>query len=232
MFATLTAQNITVVTEDAPPYNFVTNGQLKGPGPDIAKAILNDLKIDSKINVYPWARAYNMAKTQENVLIFSMARNDAREHMFKWVGKIAPYNVYFFKLANRSDVVVKNLNDAKKYNIGGVTADVKAQTLQSLGFKNLDLISKDEINLKKLKGKRIDLMPSTMLTMESFSKKLGFKNSDFEPVYKINELSTDLYMAFSNKTSDVIVNKFRKSLKKLTANGTIAKIMAKYPNVK
>ena len=75
-------------------------------------------------------------------------------------------------------------------------------------------------------------MPSTMLTMESFSKKLGFKNSDFEPVYKINELSTDLYMAFSNKTSDAIVNKFRKSLKKLTANGTIAKIMAKYPNVK
>ena len=232
LFTTLTAQNVVPVTEDYPPFNFVVNGQLQGPGPDIVNAILKDLKIDTKINVYPWARAYNMAKTEENVLIFSMSRTAAREHMFKWVGKIAQNNVYFFKLAGRSDVVVNSLDDAKKYNIGAVIADVKAQTLASLGFKHLDLISKGDINLKKLVGKRIDLMPSTILTVETFAKSLGLDKNQFKPIYKINELSTDLYMAFSKKTSDELVNKFRKSYKKLKANGTIAKIMAKYPKLK
>ncbi len=232
LFATLSAQNVTIVTEDSPPYNFVENGQLKGPGPDIVNAITKDLNINAKINVYPWARAYNMAKTQKNVLIFSMARNAARENMFKWVGIVSPYNVYFFKLASRSDVIVKSLDDAKKYNIGAVNADVKAQTLASLGFKNLDLISNDTINLKKLEGKRIDLMPSTSLTMEGLAKKLNMNKNDFVPVYKINELSTNLYMAFSKNTSDEIVNKFRESYKKLKANGTIAKIMDKYPKLK
>ena len=42
---------------------------------------------DYQIRLYPWARAYDMALKEPNVLIFLIARTSARETQFKWAGR-------------------------------------------------------------------------------------------------------------------------------------------------
>ncbi|MEI8631015.1 hypothetical protein P4S72_00655 [Vibrio sp. PP-XX7] len=76
-----------------------------------------------------------MALDEKDILIYSIARTKERESLFKWVGPIAPYNVYLFKLKARSDIIVNTLEDVKKYRIGGAYQDVKQLYLVSQGIK-------------------------------------------------------------------------------------------------
>jgi polar amino acid transport system substrate-binding protein len=47
------------------------------------------------MEVYPWVRAYKMAQTTPNVMLFSILLNPQRENLFKWVGALHPFQVFF-----------------------------------------------------------------------------------------------------------------------------------------
>ncbi len=56
---------LTILTENLPPLNYVKGGVLVGPSVEIVKEIQRRVGSHEPIKVYPWARAYKMAK--ENV---------------------------------------------------------------------------------------------------------------------------------------------------------------------
>ena len=62
----LGGDDLTIITEDYPPLNYVENKELKGPAVDIVQAIQDRLGSADKINVYPWARAYRFLETKKN----------------------------------------------------------------------------------------------------------------------------------------------------------------------
>ena len=81
------SEEIKVVTEHFPPYQIAEEGKpVRGVNVEFIKALLNEVNVDTDINVYPWARAYSMALTYPNVLIFSISRVPEREHLFHWIG--------------------------------------------------------------------------------------------------------------------------------------------------
>lgn len=82
------------------------------------------------LGIYPWARAYQMAQDAPNVLIYSIGRNEQREALFKWVGVIAPYDVYLYRLKSRPEVKVLSMNDIRNYRVGAVRDDIRAQHLE------------------------------------------------------------------------------------------------------
>jgi len=230
-FSTGFAQEITVVTEEYPPYNFTENNVVTGCSTEIVQEVLTRAGIDYSIRSYPWARAYKMAQDKPNVLIYSIGRNENREKLFKWVDVVAPYDIYFFKAKARTDVEVKNLDDAKKYRIGAVRDDVRAQYLQKKGFetdKNLKLVPHDSMSIKKLLAGRIELIPIDKLGLAYLMKKEGLNIEDLEPVLLLEDLSAGLYLAFSLKTDDAIVEKCKKALSEMKEDGTYDKIMSKY----
>jgi polar amino acid transport system substrate-binding protein len=82
-------EDITYMTEDYPPSNYIENGVLKGVAVDVLKAVWK--KINSKemhIQLYHWARGYQLALTKPNTMLFAMTRSPEREKLFKWVGPI------------------------------------------------------------------------------------------------------------------------------------------------
>jgi polar amino acid transport system substrate-binding protein len=221
------ALTITVVTEDYPPYNYTEGGKITGASTEIVEATLKIAGISYTLKSYPWARTYKMAQTKKNVLIYSIGRSKKRENMFKWVDIIAPYDIFLFKLKSRGDVTVNSLDDAKKYEIGGVRDDVRTQHLQGLGFK-LQIVDTDLLNLKKLNQKRIDLFPIDILACVYLLKKNKFDPKNYEKTIKVEELSSGLYMAFSKQTDDATVKKFKKALDELKSSGEFKKIEDKY----
>jgi len=76
------AHSLRVVTEDSYPVQYVENGQLKGKNATSINTALEMMKLDASIEVLPWARAYNMALSTPNVLIFSITRTPEREDLF------------------------------------------------------------------------------------------------------------------------------------------------------
>jgi polar amino acid transport system substrate-binding protein len=218
---------ITVATEDNPPYSYSENGKVVGIATEIVEAVLSDLKNDSEIVMYPWARAYSMALTESNVLIFGMDRTPEREGLFKWVGLISSSKTVFFSLSGRKDLKLNHLDDAKKYLIGVIRKDSREQYLSSQGFVQLDNVTSDKQNLRMLMNGRIDLWITDELHGYYEIKKHGYKVEDFTAHMPLI-FPEGIYLAFSKNTSDELVEIFRESLKNIKDSGVYDNIVAKY----
>ncbi len=83
----LLSAELTILTENLPPLNYVKDGVLVGPSVEIVKEIQKRIGSHEQIKVFPWARAYSLALEEENVVLFGMThtkmakcfqRNDGR----------------------------------------------------------------------------------------------------------------------------------------------------------
>lgn len=227
------AQKIVAVTEDFEPYNYQENGVITGLSTEVVKATFAKAGIDVEIGLYPWARAYNMALEQENILIYSIGKSEAREKLFKWIGPIAPpLKVGLFKLKKRADITLQSLEDAKKYKIGVMKDSGNAQFLLSKGFeegKQLEVTPMTSLNVSKLFAERIDLIASPEWWLLKEVTNRGFKAEDIEAAFIFSQdRNPGLYMAFSKKTSDEIVNRVRTAFDQLKAEGLLEKVEQTY----
>ena len=76
------AQTVQVVTETTL-FVFMQDGKIAGPATEVVKKTLQLAGInDYRLNIYPWARAYDMALNEPNVLIYLVARTPERETRF------------------------------------------------------------------------------------------------------------------------------------------------------
>lgn len=222
------AQPLTVVTEEYPPYNYLDeNKQVVGLSTDVVKEVLRRANLHYRISLYPWARAYHVAQNQPNVLIYSIGRNSQRETMFQWVDVIAPYNVFLYRLKSRPDIQVQKLEQLGGYRIGAVRDDVRAQYLEKLGIAT-DLVVDDSANAKKLASGRIDLFPIDEIAMVALYRREGMDPQSVEKALALTALSSGLYMAFSLQTAPDIVERCRRALRDMRRDGTLDKIKAAY----
>lgn len=236
-FCTLAAQatsaDLRIVTEELPPYNMTQGGQITGLSTEVVQAVLKEVGLQAPIKSMPWARAYDIALNEENVLIYSITRTPQREKLFKWVGVIAPTQWALYTRTGRN-LVVKQLEDARKYQIATVNEDAGEQYLVSKGFvlgKNLQSSNKYEFNYEKLKLARVDLWIANEPNAAYLSRQAGDDpNTMLVRVLSLPDLANDdgLNMAFSLKTPDATVERFRKGLETIRRNGTYDSIKKKW----
>ena len=223
------AQSLQVVTEEYPPYNYSEDGKVVGFCTEVVTEVLNRAKVEYSIHSYPWSKSYKMAQSQPNVLIYSIGRNVEREPLFKWVGVIARTEVYFYKLKSRVDIKIKTFDKVKKYKIGAVRDDFRAQWLMKQGIKDqLTLVPDDRQNMQNLFARKIDIFPIGEFVAYHIAHQEGRAFNDLEKTMYVKDMSADLYMAFSKETPDVLVEKCKKALFEIRKDGTYEKIKSKY----
>jgi polar amino acid transport system substrate-binding protein len=219
------AQSIKGVTEDTS-FSYLQNGKVGGPASEVVEATLQRAGLnDYRLALYPWARAYDIAQQEPNVLIYLIARTPARESLFKWVGEVLRIEYHFYKLRERKDIVVRDLQAARNYSVGVLRDDVRHQYLQTQGFKKLVVSAQNVDNFRKLLNQQVQLVPMPERDAILLCKEAKVDFSRLEQVYTLNELTTGLYMAFSQSTPDDIVGRTRAAFDGLTTEGVVARIM-------
>ncbi|MFF7706638.1 transporter substrate-binding domain-containing protein [Pseudomonas sp. NPDC007930] len=227
------AAELQVVTEELPPYNMTVDGKVTGMSTEVVQAVLARLKLQVPIQVMPWARAYDIAQHQANVLIYSIARTAQREKLFQWVGSIAPTRWYLYASA-QNPISLRSLDDAKRYQIATVNQDVGEQYLASHGFsvgQALQSSTRYELDYQKLKRGHVDLWISNELNANYIVRQLGDDPARaITPALALPELGggDGLYMAFSLGTPAATVERFRTALDALHQDGTYAAIARKW----
>ena len=227
-FSLLSAQDLHIVTEDFPPFNFQLEGVTKGLASEVVEAVLHEANLSADTHFYPWARAYMLALHQKNHLIYSIARIPEREDLFYWVGSISPYKTSFYKLKSRKDVEIATLEDAKKYLVGVSLADVTTVYLQEKGFSKLQMVPDDTQNLHKLTARRVDIIA---YEENSFLHKVNEQNlnpQDYERVFRLEDLTDELYMALNRNSDLKLFDQLRKALKRIKENGVYEAIHQRY----
>ena len=219
------AQSIKGVTEETS-YSYLKNGKVAGPASEVVEATLNRAGLnDYRLAVYPWARAYDMALQESNVLIYLIARIPAREDLFQWVGEITRIEYHFYKLRDREDIVVRDLQGAKSYSVGVLRDDVRHQYLRTQGFTKLIVSAQNADNFKKLLNQQVELIPMPEQDAILLSKEAKIDFGRLERVYTLDELTSGLYMAYSRSTSGQIVARTKASFDHLKVEGVIARLM-------
>ena len=218
---------LTLMSEDYPPYNYPNkDGNPTGISIDIVKKIILKTGDKNNIVILPWARSYHDIQNKKNQVLFVMTRTKTREDLFKWVGPIAPNNWVLFAKED-SDIKLTSLEDAKNmnYSIGTYAKDAAEVFLQDNGFTNINSVSDDKLNVKKLYNNRIDMW----ITGE-YQGLIKVKKSNLNLKLKkiLDVKKTMLYIAFSKDVSDKTINKWQKELDLLKSNGEYQTILNKY----
>lgn len=230
MYASVQAQELQVVTEHFPPFNYLENGQLTGYSTELLTAMLAQAGVPAQYSLLPWSRSYQQALTQSNTLIYSIARSEERDPLFEWIGPISKRRIFLFKLASRKDIQISSLAEAAKYKIGVVREFASTRLILQQGWlpeRALDFAPSTESNLRKLLAARVDLIVGMdWVTLFELTQLLKEEQS-LEAVCLIDD-TAPLYFALNKQSDKELIRKLRLAFDKMKASGFLEKLKLKY----
>jgi polar amino acid transport system substrate-binding protein len=225
------ATKLNILTEHLSPYQIVSKGSITGLSTEIVKATLDETHYAYDITAYPWALSFSRAKHGKNTCIYSLARLPLRKPLFKWVGHIVSSKISLYSIKN-SQIVISNIEEAKKYNIAVIRDDVTHQFLLTKGFvenKNLYIVNNYDALLKllDLSSRNIDLV---VLNDDLLKNRLEYfgMTTKYKNVYQIKELTLDFYFACSLNTEQKIVDNLMNAMKVLEKRGVFLGIRERW----
>jgi ABC-type amino acid transport substrate-binding protein len=233
--ATLWASSLdelNLITEFYPPYNYEEDGQIKGISVDILLRVLEKTGSSlsrSDIELMQWSKGYDLALNSPGTLLFATTRTEDREDLFKWAGPISPTKISLVAKKG-SWVGIDNLGDiaAKDYKIGVVKDDVAHQILKKRGVPEscLEIRAFPGLNFMELYKGEIDAWAYEENVAMWISGVYGFDSSGFDPVYTLQK--GELFYAFHKDTPDSAVKALQEALDQVRAEGGFKQVMEKY----
>lgn len=230
------AQPLRLLTEEWPPFNYIHQGKATGLGVEMAEALVAEAGVaSSAVEVLPWNRAYASALRDPNVLLFTLGRTEQREPLFHWITRIAPREVWFYRLAQRADIAIDSLEQAKAYRLGvGPTEDAATQELVAKGFelgKHLDSVQAadpDTLNVQKLVAGRFDLLVGNPLSVAYAARKLDIPPETMVVAYRWSLKGPGYWLALSNKSDPQLAQRLQKAAKQLESRGSFRALREQY----
>lgn len=218
-------QNFQIMTEELPPFNFTSNGVVEGITADTLVYIMDKAGQPinhSDIKVLPWPRAYDAVQKKPGTILFSMARTEQREEMFKWVGPIYEAKIGLIG-AKAKNFKIDSAADFGKYKIGTIREGAPEQLLVKAGadVSKFDRGARPELQIKKLNADRIDLFSFNLPTAQYMMKTLGMNPADYDTVYTLK--TPALHIAFHEDTDAAFVAKLQQALDAMKAPGADGK---------
>mgnify|MGYP006178814675 CR=1 FL=1 len=209
---------IDVMTE-ATPFTLHTGAEeADGEATVFVKAVLERANIAYTFSFIPWKRSYRYAQTRDNILIYPIARTEARSRDFIWVGKIIPINYFLLRLRSRDDLNINTIEDAKKFTIGVVNDHVHHEYLLEEGFTDIQPVNSNEQNLRKLLLRRIDFFPMSAGGLLPLCAQLSIDCDLIEPAFALEDFSDGLYMAYSRNTRRDIIERTTAAYKEIVVS--------------
>jgi len=203
-----------VMTEEYPPFNYTdAQGNLVGSSTDIVKAVITKLGETIKIEVMPWAAAYEIVQNDPDTALYSVARTPERENLFMWVGPIGSYENWLYAKKG-STTRVSSLDDAKTVKgIAVVKDEAGQQKLTQEGFINFVYTGSTADGLAKLVAGQADLWLGTGADVELVARKAGVDPAGIEAAVFVHKV--DLYIGFNKNTPYATVQAWQAALDSL-----------------
>lgn len=205
----------------------VVSGRDYGLPTDLVEAVLKEAQINKTVIKTPWARAYMMATTEKNVMIYALSFTNEREPLFHWVGPLVEIKWYFYRKVGNSSVVINSIEDANNYQIGVVKDFSVTNYLEkTIGKGRLQYTPKEVLNIKKLNAGHVDVISMSDAAFEGNVKAAGLNPSDFEPVFMVK--TEQEFIGLSRGTDPITIKKLESAFETIKANGQFQAIHESY----
>jgi len=213
----LKASELTVVSENYPPFITNENNKISGTVTEVVRRILTIGQIKYTLAIYPWARSYKMATSQKNILIYSITKTEERTPYFHWFCPIYQSSaIYAYKRAD-NPVAIDSLQQLKSTKIGVLRHDHSHEHFINKGFEvgvNLDISATENTNIKKLVKGRIDVIVQSKEAMMYRLNKLSLGHIQLIKGLAIyNDKPLNHCMALSLGSDPILIDKMHNAVK-------------------
>ncbi|PTT44664.1 substrate-binding periplasmic protein [Aeromonas sp. HMWF016] len=216
-------------TEEYPPYNFSDEqGQPTGLAVELLQMVWKNSGVTPQpIRILPWARGYYLLTQKPNVVLFSTARTQAREDLFKWVCPIG-YSEYILLGRKAQNITLTSVDEMSKYRISAVRSDAAEQLLLNNGMDDNNIIPANRLNqaVKMLTSGRADLLATSKLAGYDALREMKLNSDDFNVAMVLS--AEQLCYAFSRQVDDKEIKLFQSGLTRALASQEFLKLQAKY----
>ena len=181
-----------------------------------------------KIHFFPWARAYYIAQTKTNTVLFATSRTPDRENMFKWVCPISESNVVLVHRKTDRFNLASAINP-EKVTIGVVRADIAEEIVIAKMQSRVQLIKAGNIEqtLQLLKAGKVDMIAAYEPVLYNAMERLGVAQADYKKDMVLQRM-TDCY-AFNRSTSDSVILQYQQALTAVRQTPKYAELKKRYP---
>lgn len=198
--------------------------------PALAREAFKRAGYEITISFRPWKRALEMARKGKYDGLVGAYYNEDRANTFYFTDPVAESEEVFVQNKGRG-IVYKNLEELKKYEIGGIRGSAQIDELRNMGFQT-EVATNYIMNIKKLNANRFDLLiigkQKLFYDLENHKEFKKFKGTFeiLEPPFK----SYDIFCLITKKRADgqEIVGKFNKALQEMKADKTYGKILERF----
>lgn len=220
-----------IYTEQYPPYNMTTNGQpfahsqkdITGLCTDVLTAVLERANVEYSVKLRDLSYGLKRTEQHSDHAIYCVSRTADRDPAFNWVGPLASIEWSLFAKPG-SSIELKNLDDARKYKIGGYKGDVMTGYLTDKGF-DVSAISNNGLNARRLAQDQIDLWVADGLAGPYLAADAS-DVTELEQVLVFRE--TPMYLAINKNTDPKVLSALQDSYEKLVSSGDLETISRSY----
>ncbi|WP_448214231.1 substrate-binding periplasmic protein [Colwellia sp. MEBiC06753] len=206
---------LTIVTDIAPPLQFMNGNKLDGYTTRIVRDVLSKSQLEAKFAVYPWARAFKLATAQKNTLIYPLIRTQEREDEFIWIGRLMTMKMSVIRMDTANHQPLTSLEDAKSLKLGIMRNDYIHQFLDQQGFEEFahyHLASDLPQLMALLYTNKIDAIIADLPLTKVMALSLGYEPQLLTSVYDIPNQDVDIYLAASKLTDQTIINQLKQHM--------------------
>jgi polar amino acid transport system substrate-binding protein len=226
---TAAAQSLRFVTEESFPFQFQENKKLKGMAVEVVSELAQRAGIPVEHEVMSWKDAYERAQRSRDTCVYSTARLENRERLFKWVGPIVENRWAAFAKQGAKQKA-KTLAELRYVRVGVLDGDAKATYLMDNGIAAaLNRVSDDALNPPKLavdknEPGKIDVWVTGYYSAKSVAAKTGV--NDIEHLFTFE--TSPNYLACNFGVKDDQIQKLSAALAAMKKDGSLQKIVEQY----
>lgn len=174
------AGELTLASEEWPPYSFSRDGEMTGFCVELVRAVLDRMKTTARIHAYPWVRAEQMALTGQVDGLFSASRKDRREQVCHYPDEplFDSEYVFFVRKEGRDSARFSGFAELKGKRVGVTRAYSYSEALWDFlrAEGNFVEAASDERNFRVLVGGRIDFFPAERANGLFLLKEMGISD--------------------------------------------------------
>jgi len=225
-------KRFTLATVDFPPY-YASGLPESGWVSEVVKAALETQGYNVEVRFMPWAKAVKYTKQGYYDALLGAFYTEERAEAYYFSAPISQARTGFFKRVD-NDVSFKELTDLKGYKIGVVKGYATSKTFDAADYLNKVVVTSDEVGLKMLNNKSLDLFTGTQASINYLMEQIleekepGISETiEFiKPVLAMNKM----YVAISKKAvdADLKLIDFNQGLRTIYLDGTFRKIKMKH----
>jgi polar amino acid transport system substrate-binding protein len=219
------SEELKFLSNDFPPYTYSTDKGGAGAMHDIVMEIVHRLGYKNSVEFVPWARARFEAENNSNIIIIPLARTKDREEKYTWLLHVLddPYVIVAMK---DSKVDISTIEAAKKLKIGILSGSVADSLLHELNFSDIEPVTNDVQNVKKLKLGRIDAWVAPLSCIGQYKDSANIGKEDFRVGIELTKLNE--YIGASKSFNKNTIELWNKTFSAMKKDGTYQSIMKKY----